>query len=731
MYEGIEDIFRLLDAGRLKEALTQLQGISAPTNQWELRNRIESTLTAYGYMLQYAAQGMDDPNRKTFYRQTLRTAYELTDITNITLLSQKTNGTYFDRIRTLSIHSAKAYAELQMQLETFTEDVSTAPLLYHDEKRLQTEMESIHSIHETTLNELFDKTWATPFWTEAEASEANDILQSVLVQPNDLAVMVSAVTLSLLRIFDARKFKFLSEAYKHENLQVNQRAIVGMVIALSKHEKRMGLYPELVSLLSLLCENEDFQKNLHTIQMQLLISRETTKIDKKMREEIIPEMMKNAKQLNDPKFRFDESEDSEDRNPEWEEWMDKSGMTDKIKEMGEWQMAGADVYMSSFSQLKHYPFFHQISHWFYPFDLNLPILAPLKKDFDSSVFSPLKLIAHSDFFCNSDKYSFSLAILSMPKAMKDMSMQQMEEQARMNEEHRDKLEQLMQKKKEAKGTSRQYIQDLYRFFKLWRRHQEEEDIFHWSFNLWENPWLKDVFSTEDIFKELADYLFQKDYLEEAYTLFQKLMTFGSKRTEVYQKAGYILQKQKRYADAIKHYQQADILSPDNVWTNKHLAQCYKLLGDMPKALEYYKKVEATQPDNLNIALQIGQCLARMEQYVDALAYFYKVEYLEKNPDNARRAIAWCSFVSGKYKEALKYYQLLLEKPSSKAHDWMNAGHVYFVMHEIPLAIEHYQQAQSFEKSHTVFLEKFNKDKNALLSLGLMEEDIQIMLDLLA
>ena len=731
MYEGIEDIFRLLNAGRLKEALTQLQGISAPTNQWELRNRIESTLTAYGYMLQYAAQGMDDPNRKTFYRQTLRTAYELTDITNITLLSQKTYGTYFDRIRTLSIHPAKAYAELQMQLETFTEDVSTAPLLYHDEKRLQTEMESIHSIHETTLNELFDKTWATPFWTEAEASEANDILKSVLVQPNDLAVMVSAVTLSLLRIFDARKFKFLSEAYKHENLQVNQRAIVGMVIALSKHEKRIGLYPELVSLLSLLCENEDFQKNLHTIQMQLLISRETTKIDKKMREEIIPEMMKNAKQLNDPKFRFDESEDPEDRNPEWEEWMDKSGMTDKIKEMGEWQMAGADVYMSSFSQLKHYPFFHQISHWFYPFDLNLPILAPLKKDFDSSVFSPLKLIAHSDFFCNSDKYSFSLAILSMPKAMKDMSMQQMEEQARMNEEHRDKLEQLMQKKKEAKGTSRQYIQDLYRFFKLWRRHQEEEDIFHWSFNLWENPWLKDVFSTEDIFKELADYLFQKDYLEEAYTLFQKLMTFGSKRTEVYQKAGYILQKQKRYADAIQHYLQADILSPDNVWTNKHLAQCYKLLGDMPKALEYYKKVEATQPDNLNIALQIGQCLARMEQYVDALAYFYKVEYLEKNPDNARRAIAWCSFVSGKYKEALKYYQLLLEKPSSKAHDWMNAGHVYFVMHEIPLAIEHYQQAQSFEKSHTVFLEKFNKDKNALLSLGLMEEDIQIMLDLLA
>ena len=729
MYEGIEDIYRLLDAGRLKEALTQLQGISAQTNEWELRQRIENTLTAYSYMLQYARQGMDDPNRSTFYRQTLRTAYELTDTTDIVLMAQKTSAVYYDRIRTFMIQPAKSYSELQMQLETFTEDASTAPLLHHDGKRLQAEMESIHQRHETALNELFDKTWTTPFWTENEAQEATAILQSVLVAPNDLAVMVSAVTLSLLRVFDNKKFNFLTEAYKHENLQVNQRAIVGIAIALSKHEKRMAFYPELVALLSLMCEDDDFRKNLHTIQMQLLISRETTKIDKKMREEIMPEMMKNVKQMNNPKFRFDESEEPEDRNPEWEEWMDKNGMTDRIKEMSEWQMAGADVYMSSFSQLKHYPFFHQISHWFYPFDLSLPILAPLKKDFDKSDFSPLKIIVQSDFFCNSDKYSFALAILGMPEAMRTLSIQQMEEQARTNEEQRNKLELLRQKKKEAKGISRQYIQDLYRFFKLWRRHQEEEDIFRWPFCLWENRWLKDVFSSEETIKELADYLLQKEYLEESYALYQKLAAFGSKCAEVYQKVGFILQKQKRYADAIRHYLHADLLQPDNVWTNKHLAQCYKLHGDLPKALEYYRKVEAVQPDNLNIALQIGQCLARMEQYADALAYFYKVEYLEKNPDNARRAIAWCSFLSGKYEEALKYYSLLLDGVSPKRDDWMNTGHVHFVMQQLPEAVKFYVQAQSFEKSHTDFIGKFYKDKTTLLGFGLTEDDLRIMMDL--
>ena len=730
MYEGIEDIFLLLDAGRLKEALTQLQGISIQTNQWELRNRIESTLTAYGYMLQYAAQGMDDPNRNSFYQQTLRTAYELTDATNIALLSQKSSGTYYEHIRTRAIHPAKTYSELQMQLETFTEDISTAPLIYHDAKRLQAETDQIHQLHEAALNELFDKTWVTPIWTESEAQEAANILQSVLIAPNDLAVMVSAITLSLLRVFDVKKLSFLMEAYKHEDAQVNQRAIVGIIITITKYEKRVAMYSDIVSRLSLLNEEEDFQKNLHTIQMQLLITRETSKIDKKMREEIIPEMIKNAKQLNDPKFRFDESEDPEDRNPEWEEWMDKSGMTDKIKEMGEWQMAGADVYMSSFAQLKHYPFFHQIAHWFYPFDLNLPMLTPLKKDLESSAFSPIKLIAHSDFFCNSDKYSFSLAILSMPQNMRDLSIQQMEEQARMNEEHRDKLEQLMQKKKETKGISRQYIQDLYRFFKLWKNHQEEEDIFLWKFNLWENRWLKESLSSQEIIKELADYLLQKDYLEESYSLYQKLMHTHTLIAEIYQKAGYIRQKQKRYSDAIYHYEHADILHPDNIWTNKHLAQCYKLEGNITKALEYYRKVEAVQPDNLSIALQIGQCLARLENYTDALSYFYKVEYLEKNPDNARRAIAWCSFVSKKYEEALKYYHLLISGPSPKAHDWMNMGHVYFAMHQIKQSIELYQKAQSFEKSHTMFIEKFNKDKNALLAQGITHEDILIMLDLL-
>ena len=86
--------------------------------------------------------------------------------------------------------------------------------------------------------------------------------------------------------------------------------------------------------------------------IQLLRSQETEKIDKKMREEIIPEMMKNVGIMRNMKFGFEEIAEENDRNPDWEKAFEESGLGDKIREMNELQLEGADVYMSTFAQLK-------------------------------------------------------------------------------------------------------------------------------------------------------------------------------------------------------------------------------------------------------------------------------------------------------------------------------------------------------------------------------------------
>lgn len=79
-----------------------------------------------------------------------------------------------------------------------------------------------------------------------------------------------------------------------------------------------------------------------------------------MREEIIPEMLKNVSSMKNMRFGFEESdEENNDMNPDWEDAFEKSGLGDKLREMNELQLEGADVYMSTFAALKNLPFFRE------------------------------------------------------------------------------------------------------------------------------------------------------------------------------------------------------------------------------------------------------------------------------------------------------------------------------------------------------------------------------------
>lgn len=165
---------------------------------------------------------------------------------------------------------------------------------------------------------MFDKIWLSTHWTDEDLDGATAILESLLVPANDIAVMISAITLNLLQLFDSRKFQFLLKAYQiHSEAIVTQRALTGIALTAYYQEKRLNLYPELVEALSLLNDSTPIAKELNKIQIILLLSHETEKIEKKMREEIIPNMKISPEMMNPGQKIFD-MEDLEDKNPEWE-----------------------------------------------------------------------------------------------------------------------------------------------------------------------------------------------------------------------------------------------------------------------------------------------------------------------------------------------------------------------------------------------------------------------------
>lgn len=719
--EQYQHIVSLLEQKRLKEAQIQLEAFLWNCNDWTLRNRLEQAKVSYQYMLQYMRQGVNDPERQKLYRQLLAETRELAEQARISLLDEVSTHYYH------ALHKNKRNMEAGYGmsswlkvLESFPDDMAVCQLMPDNKQSLDSALQR----HEETAQYLFLTTWGNSGWTAEEEREARMYLESELLPVNDLCLFTGAVLLSLMECFDPRKFSWLLDAATHADTQVSQRALVIIAIVLHIHPNRLWLYPELEARLSLLNEDGSFGKQLNRIYIQLLRSQETEKIDKKMREEIIPEMMKN------PKLNLEGlDEDAEDHNPEWEEWIDRSGITDKLRELGELQMSGADVYMSTFSQLKQFPFFRKISHWFYPFDPQYQDIAKLSLGNDEQKISLLNILMNSDVFCNSDKYSFCFTMLQMPESQRNLMQQQLNGQHEASEELKERLKEMSQSKARAEFVSRQYIHDLYRFFKLWSRRHEIHDIFEDTLDLWNKEALSQALLHKEYINKLADYLFTHDDLAEAGILYDKsIELYNRKNAELWQKAGFIYQKIGSYKKAIDYYLQSDLLIPDNTWNNRHLAQCYRKEGNYPKALEYYNKVEQAQPDSLNLALQIGQCLMALERYDEALAYFFKVEYLDKKPQNARRAIGWCSFITGNHQQAKKYYDLLISEPKPIMEDWMNAGHVYYILNETEKSIEYYRKAQELCDSHDEFVRLYQIDKKDLIKQGANEVDLFILPD---
>ncbi len=723
--EQYQNIIVLLEQKRLKEAQSQLEAFLWDIDDRSPRNRLEQAQTSYQYMLRYMRQGVNDPERSQLYRRLLSETWEIADQARLFLLDKVSNH-YYHSLRNNRNRLPNEYdiATLTKVLESFPDELAVC-LLMPDNQGL----DAILKRYEETNQTLFLSTWSNSHWSVEEEQQAQRILTSELLPVNALCLFISAVTLSLMECFDARKFSWLLDVVTHVDAQVSQRALVGIAITLHCHPTRLSLYPELTTRLSLLNEDGSFGKQMNRVYIELLRSQETEKIDKKMREEIIPEMIKNVNIMRNMKFGFEDNPDENDFNPDWEKALENSGLENKIREMNELQLEGADVYMSTFAQLKNYPFFKQPHNWLYPFDMHHSSIVKefgLKPTGDNAILS---LILQSGFFCNSDKYSLCFTMAHVPQSQRNAMLSQMTSQELNELMDESKSSTLQQYARRPDVISNQYIHDLYRFFKLNQRRHEFRDIFKEEIALHRIPVLQAILNKPELLATVADFHFLKEHPAKALKLYQDLITMNRADADIFQKAGYCLQKEKRYKEAIDAYLKADILKPDHIWTIRHLAACYRQMKDFATALEYYKKAESIQPENRNILFYAGSCLAELERYEEALQYFFKLDFIENENIKTWRAIGWCSFICDKNEQAIKYYDKILSS-RPVAIDYLNAGHVAWKQGNTEKAAELYSKAALESNSRESFFELFNRDRNILLKKGITEEDIPLMLDMI-
>lgn len=695
-----------LDNKELKNAFDSLRQLIVATKEYTFLDKLNEMHDTYKYMLRYRVEGVADPMQQQIYRNLLIATYELASKIVRQILQKDSPRMYYSRLRSIDIPRPFTYKELADTLASSPEKDGRAQF-------------------DQALVTLFHKIWVSGLLSIDEAAEIQQILLNES-QPYVASETVSALTLALQESFDERKLMLLFDAADQNDLQVKIRAIIGILLTLYIYRHRLYLYPRTNERLAELAEQPGFLPLLRTIILKFILSRETEKITRKLQNEIIPQMMKLTpklnKKLNMQDFTAETAGDG--INPEWESMLENSGFAEKMKEFSELQMEGADVMHSSFIHLKSYPFFREIGNWFLPFTAAHSLIAG-NQLFNEKEHIILDALANSSFICNSDKYSIYFSLMNIPAEQRALIANQFNSEAA---EYMEQKKETLNFRQKEESIISEYVQDLYRFYKVHPQHAEFNDIFRLPLDFHNLPALKQYISDTESLHILAEYYLKKKYYEDALVLFKELATRNPTDAVLFQKIGFCQEMTGKYEEATSTYIHAELLDSNNKWTLRHIAKLYRAAGQPEKALSYYTRLEQLEPDNLSVQIHIGHCYLELKDYDKALKCFFKVDYLDSKSHKAWRPIAWCSFVTGKYEQANKYYQQILQDNPNE-QDFLNAAHTQWILHRPKEALALYKRSvQSENNNFHKFMEQFQQDLPELKAAGIQEADIPLLLD---
>lgn len=700
-----------LDKKELKGAFVFLYGMIAAIKEYHFHERLNELQETYRYMLRYRMEGAKDPMQEHIYHNLLVSTYELADQVKHKALLRESPLAFYSRRRILDAGEQISYPNLYSQLQNAAE---------HTELEL---------VYETGLINLFHKIWVSDLLSQEETGAIKEILTDDLLPYTVGSQIVSALFMGLQESFDKEKMNLLFDAAESPREEIRVRALICILLVLYTYRKRLYLYPQINNRLDALAEgNPGFTSAIQLITLRFILSRETEKATRKLQEEIIPEMMKLSpkigRKINLKDFSTENMGD--DMNPEWEAMVsENTELGKKMQEFGELQQEGVDVMHSTFVHLKNFPFFREISNWFIPFILDHSSLHTVEGE-DKGVNRILETLSMATFMCDSDKYSLYFSMLQLPEQHRKIMLDQFDGQASgMIEQAK---EELVTKRSKIEIIAGQYIQDLYRFYKLHSSRRDFNDIFTWRLDFHNLPILQPYISNKETLTTIAECYLRKGYYSDALIIFQHLIKEDQENDIFFQKIGYCEQMSGNIEEALKSYLHANLINADSKWVIRRIGGCYRSLKQPAKALPYYQRCEALLPDDLSIQMSIGHCYLEMKEYNEALKYYFKVDYLDHKSNKAWRPIAWCSFLTGRYDQARNYYKKIIEA-QPVTHDYLNAGHTEWALQNIKGALELYKNAVNMESGDfQKFLEQFNQDVPDLLIAGIEEEEIPLMLD---
>ncbi|MBR2777236.1 MAG: tetratricopeptide repeat protein [Prevotella sp.] len=719
-------IFHHIKAHNLSDAIDELEIFLATHPHQVNSDRLHAIRTDLQLMADYWKRGFKDPQLPSLYQKLMQRMYVL--CANIRMQYNISQSSYLTSLIARVRLSARDFSPLNIrdELETFVSEIALLEL--EPEHQRAARQEKLYAQHQQAMVVLFSYLFTSDQWTDSQAASMEEMLLSPTIDSNDQQLMVSGIMLSLLEHFDMGKFRTLIHVYERaQDEQVRQRALVGWVLAIDS-PIAASVYPEQITLVEKLVEQEQCCRELVELQQQFIMTMNAEEDQKTIQREIMPDLM-DGQHLRMTRNGIEETEEDPMQdilNPDESE-RKMAQVEESYQRMMAMQKQGSDIYFGGFSQMKRFAFFNELSNWFVPYSIHHPEVTESLKTTGGNHF--LQTMMKNGPFCNSDKYSFTLAFQQVLNQIPQNIREMLDKgEAKINEVDSDELN-------KPSYIRLLYIQDLYRFYRLF----SQKNRFVNPFNKEEARYLfcaDPIFTKthlETSFNEVVAFLLKRKRTEEAARV---LRNYGEARRDFqfWMMAGYILQHHGKNIEPIVDgyddllcYQEALKLLPDNEKALVGYGRALFVRMMYQEALETYDKLLTINPDRKSYRLNRAVSLTNLGQYAGALKELYRLNYESPDDQNVSRVLAWTLVCEGKYDAAVKIYNDLL-KGDVQADDLLNYGYCLWLSGHVDEAADCFHR---FLKESAFSREYILQNEAALLKeKGITEPEQQLMLYLL-
>lgn len=684
-------------------------------------SELEAVKNDYQLMVDYMERGFTDDKRASLYLSLLQRLYRVAADLEISWRC-KNVIVYVDAFR-ISDHLNTSHDFIRSVLESFVSDVAMLSLLPESERTEKAK--DLYDRHQVFVNRLFNTLWTSCQWSDDDSEFYAGLMLSPMVDVVDQQLLVSAVTLGAMNQFDINKFKALTTVYQQStDERVRQRALVGWVLSVFEG---MDIFPEQDKIIRKLCENKDTIRELYALQIQFFYSQDTEKDNEKLQRDIMPYLV-DGSNITIGRLGIVEKEEDSLENILNQDAEDKrmEQMEEKVRKMMEMQKQGSDIYFGGFRQMKRFPFFNDLANWFTPFYIDHPALRTTIERIGQP--NILQTITNQGNFCESDKYSLAFAMESIinqiPGNIKEMMG---------SEGVFDPMGTTLDKSNPT-YICRAYIQDLYRFFRLYRSSNELINPF---IDNHKSSFVADTFffvyksfigtGLDEYKMRLALYLYKHKNMDK---LVELMSTFHVEDANYNILMGYI---NLYFGKPDVAYQIFNIVlqeDTENQWALKGMARAAMDCEDYDTAEHTYSQLLRLEPDNINYAVKRCVTLLKTERYAEAREELFRLDYQYPDNMNVKRVFAWTMLLDKSLDKASQLYDRILAD-APMAEDYLNSGYCWWAKGNIGQAKNSFQAWITMTKGNKDrLLEEIRNDQKVLDLYGITEIDCLLMVNLI-